>query len=390
MESTPEHRMFVFMERSMEEKEKEYVCRTLENADIRIDGDRDWDLRVHDERLYRRVLRQGSLGLGEAYMDEWWDCRMLDAMFCRLLRARLDSKAGYSWPVLLNRLQYRLLNPQSIRHSGKVAEVHYDFGNDLFSHVLGPTMNYSCARWTPGAGLDEAQLEKMENICRKLQLRPGMKVLDIGCGWGALARHMAAEYQVDVTAVTISGNQYAYAREQGGARPIRWLLDDYRHLDGLYDRVVSVGMFEHVGIKNYDGYMLAVRRMLRPDGVFLLHTIGSNRQLSGVDPWIAKYIFPNGMLPSLVSVGKSVEGIFVMEDWENIGVHYDATLTEWHRRFEDGYARGVFACSRRQYRMFRYYLLCCAGAFRARDLQVWQIVFSPQGMPDGYDRAARA
>jgi cyclopropane-fatty-acyl-phospholipid synthase len=268
--------------------------------------------------------------------------------------------------------------------------VHYDFGNALFFHMLGATRNYSCARWKPGTGLDEAQFNKMENICRKLQLDPGMTVLDIGCGWGALARHMADRHQVDVTAITISREQYVHAKEQPGARPIRWILDDYRRLDGAYDRIVSVGMFEHVGIKNYGTYMRTARRLLKPAGVFLLHTIGANKQLSGVDPWIAKYIFPNGMLPSLVSIGKAFEDIFVMEDWESIGVQYDATLMEWHRRFEDGYTRRLFACDHRQYRMFRYYLLCCAGAFRARDLQVWQIVLSPHGLPGGYDRAARA
>lgn len=251
--------------------------------------------------------------------------------------------------------------------------------------MLGPSMTYSCAYWKQAAQLDEAQTYKMELVCRKLRLEKGLKVLDIGCGWGTLAAYMAEKYQTTVSAVTVSREQHEFALRTFGHLPVLWILDDYRNIAGEYDRIVSVGMFEHVGAKNYSLFMRTVQRVLRPDGLFLLHTIGANKQKTGLDPWISKYIFPNGMLPSMTSLGKAAS-FFIMEDWENFGPDYDKTLTAWHERFERGLEQKLFHCSERQRRMFRYYLLSCAGAFRARDLQLWQIVFSPQGVPGGYTR----
>ena len=356
----------------------------LDASDIRINGDRPWDIRVHNEDLYRRVLRQGTLGLGEAYMDGWWDCEAMDVMFCLALRARLDRGFLNTLPALLNKASYMLFNLQSAGRSSMVAKRHYDFDNALFEYMLGPTMNYSCGYWHVAQNLDDAQRAKMELICAKLQLKPGMSVLDIGCGWGGLATYMAEHCQVSVTGITVSEEQLAYAKAHSDGLDIHWLLQDYRSLTGHFDRLVSVGMFEHVGRKNYATFIAKARELLKDDGLFLLHTIGSNQRKTGVDPWIAKYIFPNGMLPSIRCIADAVSAKFIMEDWHNFGADYDKTLMAWEKRFEEGCSNGAFRCEERVRRMFRYYLLSCAGAVRARDIQLWQIMLSPEGVPGGY------
>lgn len=353
-------------------------------ADVRVDGDRPWDIRVHNPDVYKRVLQEGTLGAGEAYLEGWWDCEQLDVMFCKAIRAHLEEKIHNTVPVLLIAAGQMLFNLQSVARAPMVAEQHYNTDNALFERMLGPTMNYSCAYWKNASTLDEAQTNKMELICQKLDLQKCMSVLDIGCGWGGLSLYMAEHYGVKVTGVTISTEQLAYAQAHDPERKVNWLLADYRSLEGHYDRIVSVGMFEHVGRKNYRAFMDTTKRLLEPSGLFLLHTIGSSRKKSGTDPWINKYIFPNGMLPSPGCISKAIMGRYVMEDWHNFGADYDKTLMAWHQRFEEGYAEGAFRCSERMRRMYRYYLLSCAGAFRARDIQLWQIVLSPQGVEGGY------
>lgn len=356
----------------------------LEKADIVLNGSRPWDIQVHDDRLYARIIRQGNLGFGEAYMEGWWDCEQIDVMICKILRHKLHKRFERNIPVLLTSALYTLRNLQSVSRASMVAEQHYNFGNDMFEAMLGPNMNYSCGYWRRADTLEQAQHDKMEMICRKLQLAPDMHVLDIGCGWGALAGYMARHYGVRVTAVTVSDEQLTYARAHTGNLPVTWLLRDYRSLNGRFDRIVSVGMFEHVGHKNYVAFMNTVRRLLTDTGLFLLHTIGSNEKKRGVDPWIAKYIFKNGMLPSPSTITDVLYTRFVMEDWHNFGADYDKTLMAWAANFEKGLEEGRFACSEMVRRMFRYYLLSCAGAFRARDLQLWQLVLSRDGVPGGY------
>lgn len=357
----------------------------LENADIKIDGTRPWDIQVHDDRLYKKIFQQGTLGIGEAYMDGWWDCQAMDVMFCKAIKAHLESKFSLnSLPGHLLSLWQAIFNLQTSDKSREVAKKHYDFGNDMFEWMLGPTMNYSCAYWRNADNLDAAQNAKMDLICRKLYLEPGMKVLDIGCGWGSLAMYMASHYDVKVTGISISREQIEYARNRDTVGKIEWVLDDYRSLQDKYDRIVSVGMFEHVGYKNYGSFMREVRNLLNPAGLFLLHTIGANHQRKGTDPWVDKYIFPNGMLPSEENLTKAFVDLFIMEDWQNFGADYDKTLMCWAARFEEGCEQKRFKCDERTRRMFRYYLLSCAGGFRARDMQLWQVVLSPYGVPGGY------
>ncbi len=358
----------------------------LEEADVRVNGNRPWDIHIHNVNFYPRVLAEGSLGLGESYMDGWWDCEQLDEFFCRILRAGLDQKVR-PFKMAFDSLVARLYNLQNPSRAFEVGKVHYDIGNDLYSRMLDKLLIYSCAYWKNATTLDEAQEAKLDLIARKLGLKPGMKVVDIGCGWGGLAKYLAENYGVVVLGITVSRKQASFAKELCRGLPVQIRLEDYRKLSGKFDRVISVGMFEHVGYKNYKKFMQVVRRCLKDDGLFLLHTIGSNVSVVRTDPWIEKYIFPNSMLPSARQICEASEGIFVMEDWHNFSVHYDRTLLAWYENFNNAWDEIKEKYGERFYRMWKYYLLACAGAFRARVNQLWQIVFSPRGIPGGYESA---
>jgi cyclopropane-fatty-acyl-phospholipid synthase len=361
----------------------------LATAGIQVGGSRAWDMRVHHPATFDRILTRGSLGLGESYMDGWWDCDQVDEFITRILRARLDEqvgRAGWLWASL----KARLTNLQSQHRAWQVGEVHYDLGNDLYEAMLDPSMAYSCGYWPAAQTLTQAQEAKLELICQKLQLQPGMKLLDIGCGWGSLMLFAARHYNVECVGLTISKEQARLGAEKARGLPVRFELTDYRQFnprgEQRFDRIASVGMFEHVGHKNYHTYFDMARRCLHNDGLLLLHTIGKNRAGAGIDPWIEKYIFPNGVLPSVSEIAFYSEDAFVMEDWHNFGEDYDKTLMAWHVRFEAAWPDLQPRYGDRFYRMWRYYLLCCAGTFRARDNQLWQVVLSPSGHAGGYRR----
>lgn len=360
----------------------------LQSADIEVNGSRPFDIRVKNPHFFKRVLQEGSLGLGESYMDGWWECDRLDIFFQKVLRAGLENQLPHHIKDTLRVAAARLTNLQSKKRAWIVGKEHYDLGNDLFSLMLDPYMQYSCAYWKDATTLKQAQEAKLKLICEKLQLRPGMTLLDIGCGWGGLAAYAAKNYGVSVHGVTISAEQQKMAQERCKDLDVQILLQDYRDLNSQYDRIVSVGMFEHVGPKNYQTYFNVVARNLKPDGLFLLHTIGANETNMNVDPWINKYIFPNGCLPSIKHIATTSEGKFVMEDWHNIGADYDRTLMAWYERFVQNWPKIEHNYSQRFFRMFSYYLNACAGAFRARDIQLWQVVFSPHGAEGGL-RVAR-
>jgi len=357
--------------------------RFLEPAGIEVNGEHAEDLQLRDGRCLQRFLAQGTLGLGESYMDGWWDCDALDVFTDRVLRARLD-RAASRWALFLPWLHAKLVNLQRKGRAFQVGEAHYDLGDDLFEAMLDRRMTYSCAYWKDARNLDEAEEAKLDLICRKLGLEPDMRVLDIGCGWGGLAEFAANRYGVKVTGVTVSKDQAALARKRCAGLPVDVRLQDYRELTGRFDRVVSVGMFEHVGPRNYGVFMRTVQRVLGDGGLFLLHTIGGTRTRAQCDPWINKYIFPNGHIPSMAQIDRSIEGLFVMEDWHNIGPHYDPTLMAWYSNFERHWPSLRARYGERFRRMWRYYLLTCAGSFRARRNQVWQMVMSKDGVPGGY------
>jgi cyclopropane-fatty-acyl-phospholipid synthase len=354
----------------------------LARADVRIGGDRLWDIRVHDDRFYQRVSLSGSLGAGESYMDGWWDSPSLDELFARILRVQVDDDLrARLW--FLDALRAALFNLQTPARAFTVGRHHYDLDRTLYRAMLGERMIYSCGYWAGAATLDAAQEAKLDLVCRKLGLRPGMRLLDIGCGWGGTARFAAERYGVAVVGITVSEDQAAYASRLCADLPVEIRLQDYRRLEGSFDRVLSIGMLEHVGCKNYATYMRVARRCLKDDGLFLLHTIARNDSSNRLDPWMERYIFPNSMLPSAKQISGAMEGLFVLEDWHCIGPHYDRTLLEWFRNFDAHWDSLKSRYDERFYRMWRYYLLTSAGAFRARVDQVWQLLLSPSGIPGG-------
>jgi cyclopropane-fatty-acyl-phospholipid synthase len=354
-------------------------------AGISINGSRPWDIQVHRPEFYDRILCGGSLALGETYMAGWWDSLSLDQFFFRVLRNNLDLKIKKSRSALLCGIKATLSNCQSRRKALEVGRKHYDVGNDLFECMLDKHMTYSCAYWNNETiDLTGAQEAKLELICRKVKLEPGMRVLDIGCGWGSFVRYAAQNHSVEAVGITISKEQAKLARKRCAGLPIDIRLLDYRDLSEEFDAIVSVGMFEHVGYKNYRHFMKMVNRCLKPEALFLLHTIGSNNSTHHGDPWFDKYIFQNGMLPSIEQMGKASELLLVMEDWHNIGLHYDKTLTNWFANFDQSWPRLQDRYSETFYRMWKYYLLSMAGSFRSRTIQVWQIVFSKNGSLGGY------
>ena len=356
----------------------------LHKAGIQINGQRPWDMQVLRPRVFERALGQGSLGLGESYMDGDWDAQHLDEFFHRLLRARLDREVQ-PWRLLAHALRYRLLNLQNARRAWQVGRRHYDLSNAFYQAMLDPRMTYSCGYWETATTLEQAQEAKLELICRKLRLEPGMRLLDIGCGWGSLMAYAAQQHGVECVGVTVSQEQANWASDRYRDLPVEFRLQDYRTLTGKFDRIASVGMFEHVGHKNHRAFMQVAQRCLADDGLFLLHSIGKNERRARPDPWIDRYIFPNGDLPSIGQVGDAADGLFVVEDLHNFGVYYDRTLMAWHANFEAAWPR-FSALGERFRRMWRYYLLSCAGAFRARDIQLWQWVLSRRGVAGGYLR----
>jgi len=360
----------------------------LSLADVRLDGDRPWDLHVEDERFHARVLSQGSLGLGESYMDGWWRVPSLDGMLYRMIAADLDQRV-HGIGVAIDALRARLTNLQSRRRSFQVGERHYDLGNDLYRAMLGKRLVYSCAYWRDRDGraldnLDDAQEAKLDLVCRKLGLQPGMKVLDIGCGWGEALKFAAERYGITGVGVTVSREQAAFARELCDGLPIEIRLQDYRQLDEPFDCAFSLGMFEHVGVKNYRTYFEVANRCVRGDGLFLLHTIGTNRSVRYTDPWIGKYIFPNSMLPSAAQIAQASEGLFVLEDWHNFGADYDRTLQAWRANVERAWPQLDSRYDERFRRMWRFYLSASMATFRSRHSQLWQLVLSPKGVRGGY------
>jgi cyclopropane-fatty-acyl-phospholipid synthase len=253
--------------------------------------------------------------------------------------------------------------------------------------MLDSNMQYSCGYWRDAKNLEEAQKAKMELICRKLKLKKGETLLDIGCGWGTLLRYAAKKYGIKGVGITVSEKQAALAIERCKGLPIQILVKDYRLMDQKFDKIVSVGMIEHVGHKNYRTFMKTVHRCLKDDGIFLLHTIGSNESKTNPgDPWVDKYIFPHGKLPSIAQLSRASEGLFMTEDLECFGTYYAQTLEAWKANFIKAWPELRKDYDERFYRMWIYYLSIFIGAFKARLDQLWQIVYTKVGTETTYKR----
>lgn len=374
---------------------QEKVQELFNSADIEFNGNDPWDIKVKNEDFFSRLISGGSLALGESYMEGWWDSESVDELICRTFSGEIESKVK-SPAMIPYYLKSRMVNHGRKKSAFEIGEKHYDTGNDLFAAMLDSRMTYTCGYWKNleriSKNLDQAQEQKLDLVCQKLGLKKGDKVLDIGCGWGSFMKYAAEKYGADVTGVTVSKEQVELGQKVCQGLSVDFRLEDYRDHQGSYDHIVSLGMFEHVGDKNFGIFFENVRRLLKDDGLFLLHTIGHNRKVRGIDPWIEKYIFPNTVIPQSSKLVKALEGLFVIEDWHNFGPDYETTLLSWHERFERAWpelsqitdSQGTKKYSEQFYRMWRYYLMACAGAFRARKLQLWQIVLSPNGLKGGY------
>ncbi|MDR2999956.1 MAG: cyclopropane fatty acyl phospholipid synthase [Fibromonadaceae bacterium] len=364
---------------------KNWAASLLAKAGIDIDGNNPWDIRIHNEKFLERIATEGTLGLGESYMDGWWDCDSLDQFFDRVLMANLAKEIRLRDLPLFDLVKAKILNPQTKAKSIDVAEIHYNLGNDFYEAMLDKNMQYTCAYYSSGAkNLEEAQEAKLHLVCKKLQLKPGEKVLELGCGWGGFARFAAKNYGVSVEAYNISTKQIEYCKEKNENLPIIYHLKDYREATGEFDKVVSIGMCEHVGPKNHRTLFELAHKCLKKHGIFLLHSIGNSKSVSSNDRWLAKYIFPGSVLPSPEQLGSAMNGLFVLEDWHNFGVDYDKTLMAWQENFRASWPSFKEKYGERFYRMWDYYLMCCAGIFRSRYCQLYQVVMSKNGVLGGW------
>lgn len=370
----------------VEQSSPKILQELFDEAGVCINGPNTWDLQVHDPITYSEILSKWSLGMGESYMNGHWDCKKIDQMLTKLLTCdinmRVQGIAKIRFAIEVARA--RLLNLQSKSRAFLVGEKHYDIGNDVFELMLDPQMIYSCGYWENAHSLAEAQEHKLQLICEKLQLKPGEKLLEIGCGWGGLAAYAAKHFGVEVLGITVSKEQQQLAIQRCHGLPVQIELIDYRDLVGKFDKIVSVGMFEHVGEKNYLIYFQTVNRLLTDNGLFLLHSIGSDVTISRTDPWIDRYIFPNGKIPSPIEVGRSIEGVFLIEDWQNFGQDYDKTLMAWYENFTKNWKQISSKYDQRFYRMWTYYLLSCAAFFRSRQGQLWQIILTKRSRSETY------
>jgi cyclopropane-fatty-acyl-phospholipid synthase len=356
-----------------------FIRDLLSQADITTNGNRPWDIQVHNKHFYDRVLRDAALGLGESYMDGWWDCDEIDVLIDRILRADLERKVRGSWRIKLYYLRSRIFNLQNRTRSFQVGQKHYDLGNDLYRAMLDKRMNYTCGYWKNAGNLDDAQEAKLDLVCKKINVQPGMRILELGCGWGSFAKYVAEKYDAHVLGVTVAKEQVELGMQLCKGLPVELRLLDYREVSGQYDAVVSIGIMEHVGYRNYRTYMEVTNRCLKDDGIAFIHTIGGNRSVTTTNPWTEKYIFPNSMLPSIAQLGNAMEGLFVMEDWHNFGPDYDKTLMAWYRNFENAWEELKHLYDERFRRMWRFYLLSSAGGFRSRGTQLWQVVMTKPG-----------
>jgi cyclopropane-fatty-acyl-phospholipid synthase len=352
----------------------------LARAGVTVGGDAPWDIQIHDSRVYARVLRDGTLGVGESYVDGWWDSPALDQMLQRVIGSRIDLELRDSWVLLAQVVRARIFNLQAAR-AFEVGERHYDVGNDLYELMLGARMMYTCAYWKDASTLDEAQEAKLDLVCRKIGLTPGKRVLDLGCGWGGFAAFAAQQYGAQVVGYTVSREQVSWINQRYPNLPIDVRHDDYRNATGSYDAVVSIGLMEHVGPKNHRAYMEQAARLLAPGGVAFIHTIGGSRARTQIDPWFDRYIFPNAVIPTLGQLATAMEEILVPEDVQNIGPHYDRTLMAWWQNFDQSWPRLRERYGDRFYRMWKYYLLASAAEFRVRHHNLYQIVATAVGTP---------
>ena len=353
------------------------------NGDEQVFGDGPASVvwRINDTRVLSKIARNPLLNLGETYIEQGWDVE--DGKLAQLLTilrtnfedelVRRGSMAAYA--AILQTWNNLHASMRNVSH-------HYDLDESLFRAFLDQDMHYSCAYFrTPEQTLEAAQSAKCEHIRKKLCLKPGQKVLDIGSGWGSLGLYLAEQEDVEVTGLTLSNEQLGVAKQQaiqrGLDKQVQFRLEDYRNHQGEYDAVVSVGMFEHVGLRNFDGYFNKVGNLLSKDGIAMIHTIGHMDRPAATNPWIRRHIFPGGYIPAISEISTAIErSPLVFADIEVWRQHYALTLKEWNRRFQT--VRSEFARDKgeRFCRIWEFYLLTCQTAFEVESLVVYQLQLS--------------
>jgi cyclopropane-fatty-acyl-phospholipid synthase len=355
------------------------VERALAGSEIRLDGSRAWDIRVTDDRFFASVLLRGSLGVGEAYMAGWWECGDLEELARRALVAELDSRFSVVPTSMIAAALARLRNDQSLERSRRVADQHYSMDNDLFCRFLGRYRMYS-AGYFEGSDpddLDEAQRRKLDLICRKLELSGADHLLDVGGGWGELARYAAATYGCRVTSINISDEQIRFAREYCRGLPVEIVKCDYRYVQGRFDKIAAIAMFPHVGYKNHREFIRVMRDHLAPEGLLLIECTAKNVSRTHMDPWVDRYFFPGALFPSVRQIGAAIDGMFAVEDWQNFWSSYIHTLRAWNRNFQSSWPELSTRYPESTRRMFEYFFLTGAGGFHARLLNYWHILLAP-------------
>ena len=371
-------------------KSQDWLAQLLASADIHLNGSRPWDIQIKHPQTLQRLLSLGGFALGESYMDGWWECQAIDLMIERAMCAGLQEKLATPrawWESFKGRMRPR----DGVGQSRIVGRMHYAVGNQVFQAMLDPYMAHSCAYWVEGAQtLEEAQIAKLEMVCRKLQLRPGMRVLDMGCGWGSFMRYAAEHYGVTVLGLSNVPHQIELGKTLARHLPVQFELSDYAQFntDGKskFDRIVSIGTFEQLGQAHVAAFFETAKRCLKDDGWMLLQTQGKSNRQRLLDAWNDKYIYPQGYLPRLDEVTQASEAHFVVEDVHNIGADHDRTLLHWHQRFEMAWPQLRLSHDERFYRMWRFHLLSSAASFRTRHHQMWQLVLSPKGLHKVYRR----
>lgn len=348
-------------------------------------------LQVVDKSAWYDIITKQNLGIAESYMHGKVEIDLVPFFTTLLNGTAIGTRRKETSFVhvidALNapmQLSARLFNQQTRERSTRVTKQHYDAGNDLYEVMLGPSMSYTCAYWRNANNLDEAQTAKFDLVRRKLELRPGMKVVDLGMGWGTAAAYMHQHGNVDVTGVSLSEEQVKWAQAHLVKPGLRFIFSDYRdHCDdpeyaGAYDRVYSIGMLEHVGFHNHWSFFKCIKKLLKPDGLAVVHTIGEPDPVPVMDPFLDTYIFPGAVIPALSGLTSAFENDFILEDFQNFGHDYSKTLAAWHINAQKFFEKNPGAYSQEFQRMWNYYLKICEVLFDLRINQLWHFVLSPR------------
>ena len=342
------------------------------------------DIIVNNKIMFEKIASNGEVGLADSYIDGDWDSNNLEKIFYELL----SKKKLFTTQIKKQSLNFIFMEVKALiknriqNNSIKSSKHNVDFtynkiGLDLYEKMLGKSMAYTCAYFNkPGMTLDQAQYAKMDLIAKKLDLKPGMHILEIGCGWGVMGNYLCNKYNIFIDGVTLSEEQYKYYKNNCTHPRLTIQIKDYRNIIGKnkYDRIYSVGCFEHIGRKNYKQYYDKCYELLKTNGIMLIHTIGTNKRKWSHNSFINKYIFPEGELPHIENLTHSFVNKWHLEDWQNMGLSYAKTLRAWHTNIGDW--SGLDDYNERFRRMWNYYLQGCAASFQHRDIFLWQIVYT--------------